>query len=279
MANAYPVGDIDPSTATDLELLRVLRQKYQLFKKQRGLHPPAPVSSFGLAGQKPSDLPPCFLTTRLKMDEQSKNTRWGGDRLLREVDFTAIRDRGLRYVGAKKTHEFRRCDGTMTEWRLDEYYLIDGHKQDLYLGEEMVLCRVSKRTRLIVDNKTRLGVMISCLGLAQVLGCYPVEERPLNLDKEKKERCKDRLSDLLHKRRVERSADDQASSRERKTSRPPNGKSEVWQHFTKIHTEDPDVVYAACHCCDRMLKAHPKKDGTNHLRRHNDICRCKQRQL
>jgi len=42
---------------------------------------------------------------------------------------------------------------------------------------------------------------------------------------------------------------------------------DVWQHFTRINTKDPDVVYAACHHCDRVLRAH-SKNGTSHLRRH-----------
>ncbi|KAL6847304.1 hypothetical protein ACP4OV_023157 [Aristida adscensionis] len=56
-----------------------------------------------------------------------------------------------------------------------------------------------------------------------------------------------------------------------KSARPPSGKSEVWQNYTKIHTQDPDVVYGACHCCDSMLKAH-SKTGTTHLRRHSEMC-------
>ncbi|KAF8776718.1 hypothetical protein HU200_003450 [Digitaria exilis] len=54
---------------------------------------------------------------------------------------------------------------------------------------------------------------------------------------------------------------DQPQSRKRK-------RSEIWLHFTKIYTTDPKRVYAVCHCCDRGYKAHPKKDGTSHLKRH-----------
>jgi hypothetical protein len=56
----------------------------------------------------------------------------------------------------------------------------------------------------------------------------------------------------------------------------PDGESDdVWQHFTRINTKDPDVVYAACHRCDRVLRAH-SKNGTSHLRRHlkTKTCTC-----
>jgi hypothetical protein len=53
-----------------------------------------------------------------------------------------------------------------------------------------------------------------------------------------------------------------------------NGKSDnVWKHFTKIRSaNDPDEVYAACHRCGKVLKAHPKKHGTSHLKRHIHTC-------
>jgi hypothetical protein len=56
----------------------------------------------------------------------------------------------------------------------------------------------------------------------------------------------------------------------------PDGESDdVWQHFTRINTKDPDVVYAACYRCDRVLRAH-SKNGTSHLRRHlkTHTCTC-----
>ncbi|CAN6343531.1 unnamed protein product [Urochloa humidicola] len=35
-------------------------------------------------------------------------------------------------------------------------------------------------------------------------------------------------------------------------SRPGKRKgSEIWLHFTRIYTTNPDRVYAVCHCCDR----------------------------
>ncbi|XP_039802396.1 uncharacterized protein LOC120666589 isoform X2 [Panicum virgatum] len=55
----------------------------------------------------------------------------------------------------------------------------------------------------------------------------------------------------------------------------PDGQSDdVWQHFTRIKTKDPDVVYAACHRCDRVLKAHSKHQGTSQLRRHLNTKTC-----
>ncbi|RLN29768.1 uncharacterized protein C2845_PM05G03720 [Panicum miliaceum] len=48
---------------------------------------------------------------------------------------------------------------------------------------------------------------------------------------------------------------------------------DVWQYFTRIKTKDPDVVYAACHCCDRVLRA-PSNNGTSHLRRHRKTKAC-----
>ena len=32
---------------------------------------------------------------------------------------------------------------------------------------------------------------------------------------------------------------------------------DVWQYFTRIKTKDPDVVYAACHRCDRCSRLIP----------------------
>ncbi|KAL6839485.1 hypothetical protein ACP4OV_030755 [Aristida adscensionis] len=309
---AYPIEDIDPSTATDLELLRVLREKYELFKTEGELRH---LDAAGLTKLNPGDLPPCFLTTRLKVGEQSKMMRWGQGEFLKEVNFTAIRDTSqLRYVGAKKTHEFSMRSGTRLDtkmWRMHEYYLIDGHQQELQLGEEMVLCTMSSRRfspellkilhpavkdNLVIENEKMMERRIALYKiLSPVLPCDRDEslkaphlvpedfleaERPLNLYEEKKERCKGGLMRvLLDRRRVETITDDQVPPGKGKGVRPSDGKSEVWQDFTKIRTEDPDVIYAACHCCDKMFKAHPKKYGTNHLRRHSNICRCKQRQL
>lgn len=45
------------------------------------------------------------------------------------------------------------------------------------------------------------------------------------------------------------------------------------EHFTKFcSANDPDEVYAACHRCDKLLKAHPKKHGTSHLIGHIHTC-------
>ncbi|CAD6255789.1 unnamed protein product [Miscanthus lutarioriparius] len=52
-------------------------------------------------------------------------------------------------------------------------------------------------------------------------------------------------------------------------------KDNVWKHFTKIRTNDPDVVYAACHHCDKVLRAHPKKQGTSRLPRHRNSAKCR----
>jgi hypothetical protein len=55
-----------------------------------------------------------------------------------------------------------------------------------------------------------------------------------------------------------------------------DGKSGVWEHYTKIYTGDPNVVYAACKGCDIMINA-PSKNGTTHLWRHiQKHCPCLQ---
>ncbi|KAL6623522.1 hypothetical protein ACP70R_033401 [Stipagrostis hirtigluma subsp. patula] len=205
LGNLHSVQDIDPSTATDLELLRCLRGRYELAKTDPELF--RPWVSDSLARVKPGTLPRCFVRTRPK-DSSSWGT-WWGDWKVKEGTFTAIREDGPSlYGGAKRTlvfHSDKGDDVSMQGWRMHEYYLIHEHQNhDLYL-----------------ETRTDLG-----------------QSRSM------RSRCSD-------------------------------GKSEVWQHFTKIHTEDPDVVYAACHCCDRMFKAHSKKDGTNHLKRHSEACRHK----
>ncbi|CAD6255405.1 unnamed protein product [Miscanthus lutarioriparius] len=54
-----------------------------------------------------------------------------------------------------------------------------------------------------------------------------------------------------------------------------DARDNVWKHFTKIRTNDPDVVYAACHHCDKVLRAHPKKQGTSRLPRHRNSAKCR----
>uniref|UniRef100_A0A0D9Y0U2 BED-type domain-containing protein n=1 Tax=Leersia perrieri TaxID=77586 RepID=A0A0D9Y0U2_9ORYZ len=53
--------------------------------------------------------------------------------------------------------------------------------------------------------------------------------------------------------------------------------SNVWKYFAKIKTNDDKhkLVYAACNCCNKILKADSQKDGTKHLWDHVATCRRK----
>ncbi|KAM0886543.1 hypothetical protein ACQ4PT_029641 [Festuca glaucescens] len=65
------------------------------------------------------------------------------------------------------------------------------------------------------------------------------------------------------------------SPKKRQRSKPVGG-SNAWGSFTKIYTKVPDVVYAACHHCGRMMKLKGgAKCGTKSLLRHIDTCPCK----
>ena len=71
---------------------------------------------------------------------------------------------------------------------------------------------------------------------------------------------------------------DQSRLGKRKRTGGPEGGSKVWLYFTKIYTTDPKQVYAVCHCCDRCYKGHAK-NGTSHLKRHNETCSSKHRKV
>ncbi|KAM3345996.1 hypothetical protein ACQJBY_020487 [Aegilops geniculata] len=59
----------------------------------------------------------------------------------------------------------------------------------------------------------------------------------------------------------------------------PRLESKHWHNFTKIYTENPKLMYAACNHCHMMLKLTGGTScGTGSLKRHNDTCRCKPKQ-
>ena len=52
------------------------------------------------------------------------------------------------------------------------------------------------------------------------------------------------------------------------------GRSDVWQHFTRIeNVEDPNEPKATCDYCGKVLLCHPKKQGTSSLKYHHQTCK------
>ena len=96
---------------------------------------------------------------------------------------------------------------------------------------------------------------------------------------EREEEVKACMSTLLHDCLLgEVPQGDQSGFRKRKRTGGTEGGSKVWLYFTKIYTTDPKQVYAVCHCCDRCYKGH-SKNGTSHLKRHNETCSSKHRKV
>ncbi|XP_020149534.1 uncharacterized protein [Aegilops tauschii subsp. strangulata] len=171
-----------------------------------------------------------------------------------------------RFVGTKTTMEFKPADGSKAVVSMTRYNLLttrdDGDGLDL--DEDLALCHVfplegkGKGTRNRNGKRPRSG--------------HAVDPRePIT---------RDGLEEL-----------DQMMSNSKKYPIPDvdmdvhlllaNQPSKHWQNFTKIHTKNPKLMYAACnHCdCDTVLKLTGGPScGTGSLKHHNDSCRCKPKQ-
>ncbi|KAK3139951.1 hypothetical protein QOZ80_5AG0393060 [Eleusine coracana subsp. coracana] len=280
-----PLQEIDPFSTTDDEKLIALLKSLcdpsansGAYNKEMRRRFPRFVALGGHRSsqrwREPSDLPPCFIMRSKKSLTSCRQTRQG---YWKEKEFRSIRRVHQRHSGVKRTLEFHQHDDTKTDWLMEEYFLLDPYKtsHDLHLNEEMVLCMVFQK------NKDRVPLPLRNL------------DRSLNGDDDDEESC----CALSPQREVElnrmitsfgeclqpgdgfgennelATGDHQMRSTKRARSIAPHGKSDVWQHFTKIHTDDSDVLYAACHHCDMVLKAH-SKNGTSTLRRHSTKCSC-----
>ncbi|KAL6847308.1 hypothetical protein ACP4OV_023161 [Aristida adscensionis] len=281
---AYAVVGIDAATATDQELLACLRDKYRRFKVEKEARKLESLEiNAGLASLDPNRLPACFVMSP-EMRTRVRETRLGRwkEKL---CDFTAIRSDGKqeRYAGMRATMEFVWMEGTPSDWVMHQYYLLDTYNvNDLYFEEEMVLCKVFKREsslhRPVVHNPIPRYYQAS----SPIPRYYQASSSSLEDDSSCYYRMSPRREDKLNSYIKSFSdcllGEDEPSSHERSGKRTRScahgGKSDVWKNFTKVHTGDPDVVYAICHCCDRVFNA-PSKNGTSHLRRHRKKCSSK----
>ncbi|CAN6361500.1 unnamed protein product [Urochloa humidicola] len=249
-----------------------------------------------LAELDPWNLPSHFF---MRKDSSSLATHSGYWKE-KEDEFTAIRseDQGSSpscspsYLGVKRTLEFYLKDGTKTDWLIHEYQQLDDYDKSsrpaLFLRADVVVRKVfKKQTNLPFEKEKTDRVSSRVREIDRLMNSYGYNPHryykpdvycfgsggfsrmmtpPIPLQM--------KLSREFRKLFMENQqrSDARSVSGERSTApAAPSGKSEVWQHFTKIYTKDPDVVYAACHCCDRVLNAHPK-NGTSHLRRHTKKC-------
>ncbi|CAN6343532.1 unnamed protein product [Urochloa humidicola] len=200
----------------------------------------------GLAEVDPWNLPSNFV---MRKDSWSSSLRTRSGYWIEKDDFTAIRSQGAgsssasvspSYLGVRRTLDFYHEDGTKTDWALHEYQVLDPdrHKPGaLFLQEDVVIRKVfrNRRTdRRVTSESDFTREWCTVLG---------------------------------------RAVDDGTCGEFPTESASPDGESKVWQHFTRIMTKDPRVVYAACHRCDKVLKAH-SSNGTTHLKRHRETCSC-----
>ncbi|XP_066338780.1 uncharacterized protein [Miscanthus floridulus] len=250
----------------------------------------------------PWDLPPYFLR---KNKWKSLRTHSGYWKEKEEVRI-AIRSAGESssssssaspsYVGVRKTPEFyledgtRGGEGTKTDWVIHEYHHLgkfdDG--ADLFLRKDVVLSKVFKKCKNRTDHASSLYRQVeSCVEAYKKLKRVHCSRRDNNCGNKSDIILETKGLDLpkIAHINLAHSCQHASSSYERIRMSEwlrehfgvhcgPHGKSDnVWKHFTKIRSaNDPDEVYAACHLCDKVLKAHPKKHGTSHLKRHILTC-------
>ncbi|KAF7034352.1 hypothetical protein CFC21_045376 [Triticum aestivum] len=170
-----------------------------------------------------------------------------------------------KFVGTKTTMEFKPADGSKPVVGMTRYNLLttreDGDGLDL--DEDLALRHVfplegkGKGTRNRNGKRSRSGCEVDP---HEPITHDGVEELDQMMSNSKKYPVLDAgmdVQDLLFA--------DQPSKQ--------------WQSFTKIHTKNPKLTYAACNHCDTVLKlTGGTKCGTGSLRHHNDSCRCKPKQ-
>ncbi|PUZ67609.1 hypothetical protein GQ55_3G449700 [Panicum hallii var. hallii] len=211
----------------------------------------------GLAEADPWDLPRRFAMPK---DQRTSSLRThSGYWEEKEDEFIAIRSRGGGegssspssspcYEGVRRTLEFYEHNGTKTDWVMHEYYHLGA---DMFLQDDMVL-------RKVFNKKHTDWVHSGLKFVDRVMEAYH-ETLAEHVMQSLRGGCQEAES---------------GCGEFPTASAAPDGESDdVWQHFTRINTKDPDVVYAACHRCDRVLRAH-SKNGTSHLRRHRKTKTC-----
>ncbi|PUZ67623.1 hypothetical protein GQ55_3G450800 [Panicum hallii var. hallii] len=253
----------------------------------------------GLAEVDPWDLPRRFAMPK---DQRTSSLRtYSGYWKEKEDEFIAIRKGGGEgssspssspcYEGVRRTLEFYELNnGTKTDWVMHEYYHLDNNK---FLQEDVVLRKVfnKKHTDRIHSCSESLDSVMKAYH--EALGKHGAQE-VLSIFDEKKSLLHEVMQSVRELVKMEldfakinvfyevimpslREGFEEAESgcgEFPTASAAPDGESDdVWQHFTRINTKDPDVVYAACHRCDRVLRAH-SKNGTSHLRRHRKTKTC-----
>ncbi|KAJ1266007.1 hypothetical protein BS78_08G117700 [Paspalum vaginatum] len=188
---------------------------------------------------------------------------------------TAVRYQGKgsgspSYLGIKTTKVF--CDkyGNETEWFEHEYQLLDAHKNKpgLVLQEDLV-CRKVFRNCSHGDEARHLSKKSRVARCQRVLAERKLNQADLQSGEEPSGSRDCLHACAPHNGETEDLREGGSSSR---PAAPRNKESDVWQHFTKIYTKDPEVVHAVCHGCDKVFNAHSKIDGTSHLRRHRLAC-------
>jgi len=247
------------STPEDLEILRKLRANRDLYKQGK-------MERCVESVVEPCDVPTAGYYTSLL----SLKTHQGCWKEIKSNDkLIAIRIGQLpvpQYAGLKRTLQFHHDNGTKMDCIMLEYHLVDEYNtHDLLLEGIMVFRKV---IQVFKDAIKELDKMWN--GDDDDKECY-IDER--------EEEVKACMSTLLHDCLLgEVPQGDQSGVRKRKRTGGTEGGSKVWLYFTKIYTTDPKQVYAVCHCCDRCYKGH-SKNGTSHLKRHNETCSSKHRKV
>lgn len=215
----------------------------------------------------PWELPPYFL---LRKNKQCKSLRtYCGYWKEKDEELTAIRSAGESsssssatpsYVGVRKTLEFylkdgtRGGEGTKTDWIIHEYHHLrkDDARAALFLEEDVVLRKVFKKGQ--TDQAPSLCRQVeSCVKAYKQ--AYPQDQAPSCAEYPCVKSPSMETSEGLNEA---------------------DGKSDnVCNHFTKIFTNDPNMVFAACHRCDEVLEAHPKIHGISPLQKHRNSVKCR----
>uniref|UniRef100_A0A0E0MP05 BED-type domain-containing protein n=1 Tax=Oryza punctata TaxID=4537 RepID=A0A0E0MP05_ORYPU len=267
---------VDPSifAASDQDTIAYLAKVRELLGTSK-------VVNHHLDGKRPSELPSCFLSSEhflltTAINSLFRQNSWtevpGG--------FSAIRATtdDAEYMGAKKVLEFREQDGTRTGWIMVKYYLLckrPNKKEKLsnspFFNDGLVLCKVFQLKRPGPVRPKHEAEQLPTNQAFEVDIFYGLEaiiDLPADVllpgEKQRNTHTCSRGGSCCNK-----SSSRGASSEEQPTKR--HKPSNVWEHFTRIYTSDPKVVYAACHCCDRLFSGH-SSNGTSHLRKHAESC-------
>ncbi|XP_062202924.1 NAC domain containing protein 52-like [Phragmites australis] len=259
------IEEFDPSTATDQDILDYHQEFLVTYKGMAAVNA-------GLAQLDPWDLqlPQCYVMTKQEGCCSRQQTQLG---YWKDCGRIAIRPNALspEYTGHRMTYEFHMEDGTKTNWLMYEYSLLEKDKcrRRFVLQDDQVVRKVF--------HKYGDGVARSLKKLYGVLNNSDEEEEYKynngEPDDDRLHRCIASFRDCL----LNHVPSNQKRPGKRRRSTATDGKLDVWQHLTKIYTTDPDVVFAVCHYCDKLFKAH-SKNGTTHLRRHSKKCSCKHQQ-